>query len=351
MKLDALAFEPQFLEHLAPVWAALPAEMRGTFTVAPELALRAKALGIPSVVKDPRPIRRSGPPPKAKSGAGPVAIAASIGDIKIGRRLGYRQFVRFEHGAGQSYGGDPRTERHASYAGGVDAEDVGLFLMPNGHSAGRWKRRYPAAAVRVVGCPKLDRMPERGRGPITVAITFHWPLPTVPETFPAFGDFKPALAELARHHAVIGHGHPRWDQYGERLQDAYETAGIEYVRDFDDVCRRADLLVFDNTSAGFEFAATGRPVVVMNARGYRKKVDHGLRFWTAASVGVQVDAVRDERQNTALLLRAVETALEDSHAEQREVALSEVYAYRNGAAERAANEIAEWASTRAEQAA
>ena len=54
--------------------------------------------------------------------AGPddIAIVASFGDLKSARREGFERIVMMQHGAGQSYGGDHRTARHPSYAGGDD---------------------------------------------------------------------------------------------------------------------------------------------------------------------------------------------------------------------------------------
>jgi hypothetical protein len=359
VSIDGLAFEPQFLAHIAPVWRALPD--RGVLRVHPNLVDRAAALGLVAEPVDPAPLRRTDPP-KARPGDGPIAFAASIGDIKIGRRLGYRRFVFIEHGAGQAYLGDKSSARHPSYAGGADREDVVLFLVPNEYSAALWRRAYPNAQVEVVGSPRLDDLPARqlphlhpteddcrretdeavedGRLPgacfdatPTVAISFHWPAFVAPESGTAFGHYQDALPELARRFAVIGHAHPKGD-WPERMARKYRAARIPFVPDFDDVCRQADVYVCDNSSTLFEFAATGRPVVVLNAPQYRRNVHHGLRFWDAAHVGVQVDHPRD-------LIAGIERALEhrSDDVAAREDALETVYAYRHGAAERAAAAI------------
>jgi hypothetical protein len=133
---------------------------------------------------------------------------------------------------------------------------------------------------------------------------------------------------------VIGHGHPR----ASRLPRFWAKHGIEHVPDFMDVCRRADVLLFDNTSAGYLFAATGRPVVVLNSPDYRRDWTYGLRFWDAADVGVQVSA--------GDLYPAVCRALEEwpDDVAKREAALDMVFAYRTGAAQRASDVIREWAA-------
>jgi hypothetical protein len=258
-----------------------------------------------------------------------VALVAGYGDVVKARRAGHRRIVLMQHGAGQSYG-----NRHPHYPGGKGNEDVGLFLTPNDYSADLWRRAYPLTPVAAVGSPRLDALPAResGPGPV-VAVTFHFDLHLVPETRSALAWYLPALRELAQRYTVIGHAHPRRGDMGH----FYETRGIEYVPDFDEVCRRADVLVFDNTSAGFEFAATGRPVVVMDAPWYR--TEHGLRFWDAADVGVRVDVPE-------ALAPAIDRALEQlvDDVGRREMALDMVYAYRTGAAQRAADTIMEWST-------
>lgn len=343
--IDLVACEPHFLAHAAPVFSALPAELRGCVRVDPSLADAAAGLGfIPEPLPPSlgRPGQRPGPVPLARPGPGPLALVASIGDTKVARRLGYRRFIRMEHGAGQSYGGDRSTNanRNPSYPGGMDNEDAVLFLVPNQHAADRWRRFYPETPVAVVGCPKLDTLPRTEPDKPVVALTWHFPIRICAETQSAFPAYARSLADLAKRFTVIGHQHPRWDAAPGALPPShfYRRSGIEFVPVFEDVLRRASVLVFDNSSAGFEFAATGRPVVVVNALGYRRSVAHGLRFWDAADVGVQVD-------EPSRFIAAIERALEsrESDVEARERALDTVYAYRTGAAERAATAIAEWA--------
>jgi hypothetical protein len=330
---DALAFEPQFIDHLAPIWRALPG---GRFITSERLAPRARAHGIEPSIVDDAALRERSRPPRARVEDGPMALTASIGDIKVGRRLGYRRFAFIEHGAGQAYlagGGMP----HPSYAGGMDREDVELFMVPNEYSAALWRAAYPTARVEIVGCPRLDDLPARvGQPGRVVAISFHWPAFVAPEADSAVGFYMSVLGDLARAHEVIGHAHPKAD-WQDRMERIYRRHGIEMVKDFDEVCRRADVYVCDNSSTIFEFASTGRPVVVLNAPTYRRNVHHGLRFWEAATVGVQCDRPQD-------LNAKIDEALLDTPDARtaREAALSLVYAYRHGAARRAASAVLEW---------
>ena len=245
-----------------------------------------------------------------------------------------------EHGAGFSFGGEASTAHRSSYAGGHD-RDAELFLHPGPHPAARDAAAYSLARVEVVGCPKLDtlpRKPDRSDPPV-VAVSFHWDCLISEETRSAFIWAREHLVSLKRAgYAVIGHGHPRiWS----RIEPWYRRKGITPVRDFEEVCRRADIYVADATSTIYEFAATGRPVVVLDPPFYRRDINHGLRFWDAANVGLRVD-------EPAFIARTVKKALADApeQREAREQALSMVYAFRTGAADRAASVLMNWMETR-----
>ena len=315
--MDYFACESQFLDHLLPIWRLTG----GQFTVGRSIYDHAIRRGV-------RPADR-GPLP----GDDPILVA-SYGDIKKVRAVGRTRIAFIEHGIGQSYIGS----NHGSYSGGIDRDDIGLFLVPNEHAARQWRQNYPDARVEIVGCPKLDDVPERQTGETTVAVSFHWNCELVPETMGTFSDFGAALPALAKRYHVIGHGHPRAFSV-DRLARRYYSMGIEVEQDFEQVLRRADLYICDNSSSLYEFAATGRPVVVLNGSRYRRDVHHGLRFWEAAGVGVNVD-------DPDRLVEAVAEALQDAPQRQqdREAALDIVYAHRHGAAARAASVLNDWAS-------
>ena len=328
--IDVMVGETQFVDHTAAIFLALPPEQRGDFIAHRSIAGRAREWGIPvtGLLNDTdRPV-----------------LVASYGDQKRARRLGRTRIARVEHGAGQSYQADPRFGPNPSYSGGRDCGDVSLFLCPNDYSADRWQASYPGARVEVVGCAKLDSLPARvpGDGPV-VAVSFHFDINLIPETRWAWPTYKPALPDLAKRYTVIGHGHPKGIGMLARY---YARMGIEVVEDFADVCRRADLYVMDNSSTLFEFAATGRPVVVLNDPGFRRNVAHGGRFWNWSSIGLNVDRPGD-------LVQTVETALSDPPgvAAERERILGLVYPYRSGGAQRAADALVDWVGERQEVAA
>jgi hypothetical protein len=203
--LDVLAYERHFIDHLAPVWDALPTDVRGSFLTDPDLVRHAATLGIEA---EGRPAPKPVPAYPAPHFDGHRALVASYGDIKKARRMGYGPFAFLEHGIGQSYIDNPD---HASYSGGGDRADVQLNLVPNDHAADRWRQSY-AVRTEVIGCPKLDGLPMRqgGDGSPVVALSFHFPTSVSAETQPTDTHFLPALDAITARWKVIGHGHPRF---------------------------------------------------------------------------------------------------------------------------------------------
>jgi hypothetical protein len=267
----AYASRSHYLAHIAPVYDALR---------------RPKSLAVTRDLSG-HPLARDRGAGAVRRGVGPC-IVAGYADLFRARRLGYGPFVLMQHGAGQSYNGDPRSAGNHSYAGAKGHEDVALFIVPGPDPAARWQAAYPRTPVVMAG--NLRPLPEKASRDRTIAVTFHWPCGLIPEAGTAWPEYRDALpALLARWH-VLGHWHPRW---GSAVRDWYVRHGIEPVESLTEVALRADVLVADNTSALYEFAATGRPVVVMDSRRYRRDVHHGLRFWSASYVGVRVDDPRD----------------------------------------------------------
>lgn len=342
-RVNVYAGQRHYVDHLAPIWMALPEERRGVWICgASDATARTRRLGIKSVGTI-----RSSLSPRAPLG---VWMIAGAHDLEhLGSR---RDAILVEHGAGQTYRGDPSlpVARHASYAGGRGRQHVLLFLCPNQRVAQINADAYPQAHVAVVGCPKLDEWlpgvyeaehlphrPEPDTEPV-VAFTWHWECPTPSEAMsalPWYVEWLASAAEVAEGLGfhVIGHGHPRaWAHHSAM----YKNAGIEGVRFFEDVLARADVLVADNTSALFEFASTDRPVVVLNAPWYRRDVHHGVRFWEYADVGLQVN------HPDGLWPAIEETIALDPQRDRRRVISEELYGVRDGrAAERAANAIME----------
>lgn len=321
MAIDVLARESHHAEHVYPTWLALPQRLRGTFYVHPQMLEEAKEAGVEAVSVE------------EASDPGPLTLVASYRDLKWARKLG-RRVIYSEHGAGQSYvkpNGEPVGS--GSYIGALDRAGVVAVLVPGSDAARRHAAVHPAIPAHAIGCPKLDRWhsfkPPKRERPV-VAISFHWACNVCPETKGAFNHYRQALPKLAKRFDMIGHAHPR--ALTPNLRRHYQRAGIELVESFDEVIDRADVFCVDNSSTMYEWAALDRRCVVLNAPWFRKRVQHGLRFWSHADVGPVASGPRD-------IAEAIESSIEDPPevaARRREI-VRDVYSVVDGkAAKRAA---------------
>lgn len=325
--IDAYASRPHYAAHLQPIWDALPDELRGTFyrpTAAGEWGDRQMS--------------------KADNPSGLVLVAGG----SDARKFAHRPVILLEHGAGQSYPGDPQGLTTASYAGGEGLGHVRLFLCPSEAVCERWRATYPEARAVAVGCPWLDDMPARRAAlhepdAVTVGITWHWDCQLVPETRSAWDHYRYRSAELrdaARASGVrlVASQHPRWSGHSMAPLATYAPLGVDYTTQHQRFLALPDLVVADNSSALYEAAALGIPTVVMNAPWYRREVHHGLRFWDDIP-GREVDHPDD-------LWPAIVDQLEhDAHAADRRRIAAEVYALPIGAAATAAVEAITEATT------
>ncbi len=319
-RINCLAAEKHFVDHLAAVWKVIPPNERGVFYVRSNDAWH-EAI-------------RHRLSPKLWNGSvssGIIILVASLGDLNAAFKVGARTIL-MEHGAGQTY-----NTSHSSYAGGIHParDECELFLVPGVTPAEKLAMRHPDTPVIEIGCPKLDRFKgfERPRHDIPkVVISFHWDCRVVPETRWAWPTFRNHIAKLSHkpEYEIVGHGHPRAMPH---LRHWWEKIDVPVVEDFDQVLKNADVYVIDNSSSMFEAAAVGIPVVVLNAPLYRKNVDHGLRFWDVATIGEQVD-------NPAMLHNAIMRALNPSDEQivETERCLDVVYTHRDGNSARRAYE-------------
>ena len=303
MKVDVLASERHYVDHLMPVYNALPPELKGEFIC-----------GRYPVNPDR------------------LTVVSSFGDYKCTSG----PVVFMEHGCGMSYVG----MNNPSYAGSKDRDRVVLFLDVNEQTHSLNQKSHPNKKGVIVGSPKLDAWLARGakaRNNLPkVAHSFHWECKVVPETRSAYPHYKTELTRLMAQArrlpwTMLGHGHPRlWPVIGP----FWKRGGVLPVKEFNDVVTLADVYVADNTSTLYEFAALDRPVVVLNAPWYRKNVSHGMRFWNHIP-GHQVD-------DPSQLREAIKDALNnDSFASERRKAVDFVYPVRGNSAQLAAEAIAE----------
>lgn len=325
MKVDFLASQSHWFDHLAPVWKALRPSERGTFWVREAVVPHAKRSRVAVKVRGLDAPRT------------PVTVVAGDADR---RRLGDGAAVLFQHGAGFSFGGGMTqlSDRHPSYAGGVGQDNVVMFLNPNRWADDRWRYFYPRTRSHIVGSPKMDAVykmaPHERNGRPVVALTWHWECLVCPETRSAFRYYRQRMRSLLERKdiEVIGHCHPRMRT---GVEPWFAEHGVEFVPDLGEVLRRADVYLNDSSSTLYEAAAL-MPVVVLNAPWFRRNVQHGLRFWDHADVGPQVD-------NPGRLNAAVDAALTetDEMREHRARVVDEVFPFRGIAAKEAAARIRE----------
>lgn len=275
MQVDLASSHRHYLDHLLPVWRALPREARGdVYLAAPLLSSIPGARPLGALGDSDRPV-----------------LVAGFDDL---RRVD-GQAILMEHGVGQSYAGDPdhrAAGANPAYAGGDGRHGVIAFLCPNEYAAARNRAAHPDVPVVVVGSPRLAALQSLpapappGDRPV-VAFGFHWSCTVSPEAGTGWSHWRAALEKLvaAGDFEVLGHGHPRaWPD----LEPAYRDLGIEPVRDFDEVLRRAHVYACDNSSTLFEWAALRGPTVVLDWPACRPWVEHGLRWWDAADVGPRI---------------------------------------------------------------
>lgn len=316
--IDALARHAHYLDHIAPIWHALPDELRGTLWVDASLRRDAQHLGLTSTTT--RPSRASTP-----------TLVAGWPDARRARHLD-RPVILMEHGAGQTYI-DTAVD---NYAGGADRQGVVAVLVPNEYSARAHRAAHPEIPATVIGCPKLDAWVARPpTSSTTICISFHWDAhrvaPEARTAWPAFRRAIPALVET--HPGTIGHAHPR---IAETIRRPMAKLGLEFVASFAEVVDRAGLYICDNSSTLFEFAALDRPVVVLNAPGYRRHVHHGGRFWDWADIGPQVNAASE-------LVDVVDQALleKPDQIDRRRRIVADVYPHLGHATSRAVDALQE----------
>lgn len=332
MKLDASVVGPgirtHYVDHLAPIWKALPEDRRGTFYAGPREAEYASTYGIEAAVC--RDTREAVTRMIVGDQESPVLVA-SHADPQMTDMAGRPNIIAM-HGVGFTFGGGhdcyPGTTKHRA--------NTRLILATNETVAEIERAANPHVAVAVVGCPKLDRwVGTRPANPRpVVALAFHWRCGVHRASGTAWDDFKAAIPALAERHAVIGHGHPR---IIDELAPWYESHGIEVVRDQAEVFDRADLLMADATSCAFEAAALDRPVVLLDgARQRRAAGECGGMYADRTSLGVVCYRAAD-------LVRCADLALSDPPgiAEARRSTAARCYANIGTATDAAVSAILE----------
>ena len=228
MRLGFLASERQYADHLRPLW-----DFSGPFLRTWHRSLRSEA---------------------------DVWIVAATRDLRQ-----VPDAVYMDHGCGLQW--------HAARNIALLKSARGV-LAPNEFLAERYRRVGIDAAV--VGTPKMDALvgaPYHPGGP--VAVSFHWTGSQRAQKL-----YQGALLDLP--YPLLGHGHPR-----AKLAKYWANMGVEYVEDFRQVVERASVYACDHSSTIYEWAALGRPVVLLDVpqQQHIRPMSSGLRYRIHADVG------------------------------------------------------------------
>lgn len=279
-----------YVNHLLPIWKAVPEEIRGRFVTRRNTGAerRATELGIlPTRFQQNIFNKRSR-----------VAVA-SYEDYRV---CAPAQVIYLNHGVGQTYRGDARGAKLASYTGGPGRERVILFLCPSQRVVELNREAYPDVPSVAIGVPYLDPFFGRARPPTgVVAISFHANISAQPETRWTFPYFQKAVIALARSSEfdILGHGHPR---IAAQMKAFWGKLGVRYEPDWWKVLEQASVYCIDNSSSGPEAAACGIPLVWMSSPHYRRDVHHGQRFWDWTREQVHVEKPEDLAEGIRLAM-------------------------------------------------
>lgn len=330
-KIDFLACERHNFDHLLPVWKLIHEKYRGQFHILTEIDNK------DHFSNSPFPLcfhDSSNDITQHLNAHKNIIVTSSFYDnflIDIERPL-----IFISHGGGQTYIGQ--------YEYQISRKNYYLDILPNHHTSAIFKQRYHQSKKIVVGSPKMDAWHKnfnKSKNPRPViAISFHFDRKAIPESRSAWPHFETIIEKLAHQDRwkILGHGHPRMLDI---LSPSYKKYGIEIITNFEKILECADIYICDNSSTLYEFASIDKPVIVLNAPWYRRDVEHGLRFWEHATVGINCDHPDD-------LMQAIELALLDlpEQQEKRKKAVHGVYAYTDGnAASRAAEAIMAFAGS------
>lgn len=244
-------------------------------------------------------------------------VVSSYGNLKLLSHTTMPKvpFILIEHGAGQTYITDA-----ASWSRGVSEYDtrVKAFLGTNKYCVDAYQHHHPDIPCYVCGCSKLDdvRVDKANLDNPLIVFSWHWDCSKPPETAGGFNYWKNALPSLAQKYNIAIHGHPRLQPQTEAFAS---RNNLRFIKNFSDVLAEADIYACDNSSTLFEFAAF-KPVIVLNNPWYRRDVEHGMRFWEFADMGVNCDDTKD-------LAQCIDTAKTDTYETRRAEVTDAMYPY------------------------
>lgn len=256
-------------------------------------------------------------------------LVSAFGDASRLYDAGHRNIILTEHGTGQRY----VDIKSPAFIGPERAHYVKEFWMPNPHAA-KTQAMFTKKPVRLLPPLRIQALREerakfadQRQGDPVVVMSFHSLSTGNPEQRGTVRDWEMngALAHFAQMEGIkaVGHSHPSARNI---VFPTWQALGVPVFEDFMDVIRYASVYVCDNSSTLFDAAACGIPVVLLNGRSYRPAVQHGLRFWQYADMGVSVWARAAEPQ--AALEKAIRSTLDRDPAKvHRDRMVRDLYEY------------------------
>lgn len=349
-----VASEKHYLEHLIPTFLALPEEYRGLFHINGaalcDLACSKGILG-----KDVRyfDLRRENPldprsfevksPLKLDKGPGYVMCSSIIDAQRVREYEPLKKLILCEHGCGQTY-----EHGSSSYAGGLDRGWLSLCLVPGERPWAKQLQKYPEIPCAKTGCPKLDSFKDYVKpdkilqmSNMVVGVSTHYDLGICPEASSAFVYFWNQVEALVKANPktwFVGHTHPRvnglpWEKWTE-LKTV--CPNVKVTHDFDDIMQEADLYIIDQSSTAFEFAALDKPVILLNSPHFRREINHGMRFWEFANIGVQCEYADNLQEK---MIEALMGEYTNAYTERRREVTKLIYSVPLGQASKATAEV------------
>ena len=317
MQIDFLARQSYFVDHLLPIYLALPTHMQGDFyamgaTVRSRLVNKVPAQHIKDYIDD------------GACGQFPIVTAAYGDAVRAATANPNRRVILLEHGVGLTFG-------KAAYADGAGQRNR-LALMPVQNQYVLNKVHPDVAHIPhpIVGVPKLDKWKDvefkrhqhKPTPPLIVFAFHHGDKHSRPaEVGSAWEHYYEHLPHLVKSHNIAVHHHPSSSESRQAFTDLVRRHNIREIAEFDDVMTEADILINDCGSAAYEFSVTSKPVILLNAPWFDRNKEWGIRFWAYSDIGLNVS-------NPGELHGAIQDTLaSDPNRLRRERAVRELFPY------------------------
>lgn len=311
MKIDTVYWADRMWDHLGPIWDAIPDEYKGE-------------------------VYQRGNYRRARRSPNVLLINHPSGLHKI--TPWKKDIVLTVHDFGETFG-DTHNKIPDYLQPRNKKVKPSLFLPPGRHLHEQQQDMFPDVPSVMIGCPKLDPYhlkpprPRNDRPVVALSFTWNWQK-AKGQPVGAYSYYKSIVEEIKNvsDWVVIGNAHPHM----------YNTIRYDYMKNkityhtFEWVMEHADILVCDYSSIIYEFASTGRPVVLLNAPWYKDiPHDQSIRFWKCAGIGLNVWEPKD-------VIPAIYQTLHDDPIQksEKQAILDYVYHVRDGtSASTAANVI------------